>query len=309
MAHSKIINVMRNDWGNLGQNLTKAMRSVNMDAECYALNAHAFGYEDQAVTVTLDRMRSLVADADIVNFVHSDIFLLETFKPQLRGKKVVVTYTGSAYRNNPDAHNAAFNPVVQLSLTDHCEFISLGAKNIHYITFSVDSGKGIPHFGHQIEAPYKIGHFPSNVEVKGTAQILRMLCDVKRKFGWLCSEEIVSNKDQLKRLDLCDIYIELFKPELNGRPYGHYGVTAFEAAAAGKIVITQNLNWAVYADAYGECALRICNTPASFVDQVEMLLALPPLRISEIQTETYNWVSQKHSFKANGERLKKLILA
>ena len=286
--------------------MTKAMLSVGMNASCYTLNSHPFSYEEQAQTVTIEQMRVLISQSDIINIVHSDIFLLHAFEKELKNKKLIVTHTGSIYRNAPEAHNLAFNPHVYLTLTDHCEFISLGAKNINYITFSV-SANNVPHFGHEIKQPYIIGHYPSNAEVKGTREIIKMLNECK-PHELFYSAEIVTNADQLKRMDQCDIYIELFKPELNGHPYGHYGVTAFEAAATGKVVITQNLNEHVYREAYGDCALRICNTPDKFKATVNQLLSLPALRISEIQTETYLWVEQKHSFKANGERLKKLIL-
>ena len=303
----KIISICRNDWANLSYNLTKAMRTVGMDANCFTLNPHPFDYEQQAQTVTLEQMRLLVSQSDIINFVHSDIGLLNALEKEIKGKKIIVTHTGSAYRNDPEAHNAAFNPHVYLTLTDHCEFMQLGAKNIHYKTYSV-APESTPHFGHEIKVPYIIGHYPSNPEIKGTKEITSMLSEIKKQYNLHCATDKVHHQEQLKRMNDCDIYIELFKPELNGRPYGHYGVTAFEAAAAGKVVITQNLHPEVYAAAYGNCELYLCNTRERFMDAINTLLSLPPLRIAEIQTETYKWVSEKHSFKANGERLKKLIL-
>jgi len=95
---------------------------------------------------------------------------------------------------------------------------------------------------------------------------------------------------------------------LNGKPYGHYGVAAMEAAAAGKIVVTQNLNQHVYTDTYGECPFFICNTESKFLETIEYLLSLNPLEISVLQTKTYNWICQNHSYKKTGEYILKQIL-
>lgn len=300
----KVLNVCYDDYANLGFDNAMALRSVGVDALCVKTMRHPFGYNFEGLVISEDQIRRHIAASDIIQLMHSDRRFL-AYAKSLK-KRIVVYHTGTGYRNSPEIMNANFNPHVWAAFTDQTEFMGTGMKNEQYVaaTINVDNYK---QFGHEVKNPFVVAHYPSKPEVKGTTKIIELMAQVKGDVNFVHSVERTNHEQQLKRMDACDIYIELFKPELNGRPYGCYGVTAFEAAAAGKVVVTQNIRPQVYAKAYGDCPFIICNDEATFIDQMQKLLSYKPLTISQIQTETYNWLVEKHSYEATGMRLKKLL--
>ena len=104
------------------------------------------------------------------------------------------------------------------------------------------------------------------------------------------------------------VYIELFKPILEGNPYGSFGIQALEAAAMGKSVVTQNMNEDVYFNEYGFCRLMLANNETDFKDIVELLDKSSPDEIKNLQEETRQWVVDNHSYKSTGLKLLKKIL-
>jgi hypothetical protein len=145
--------------------------------------------------------------------------------------------------------------------------------------------------------------------VKIVEMIGNLKAKLSKEFIFKYSDAKVSHPEQLQRISGCDIYIELFKPELDGKPYGCYGVTAFEAAACGKAVVTQNIRKDVYLSTYGHSPLIIANTETDFIQSMSGLLNLPEIGLVELQTETYNWLMLKHSMRASGLHLNKILSA
>lgn len=301
----RVINVSFDDYANFSYDNAMALKSVGVDANSYKIVKHPFGYKNESDVVSRQRMRLIIKQADLVQIFHSaNVFIQDCLDAK---KPFVVYHTGTSYRSNPEGMNHLFNRTALFSLTDQCEFINLGAKNLHYIAGAIDAVK-YPKFNHQIKTPFKIAHYPSNAEVKGTDKIIEMMLKVKSTnfvFDW--SKERVTHAEQFKRMGACDVYIELFNKKLNGKPYGCYGITAFEAAAMGKVVITQNINPKVYEDVYGRTQLLYCNTEKEFIKQIEILGDMSMEQISTLQTYTYNWVLEKHSYQATGNYLKKLF--
>jgi len=299
----KIINCCINDWANFQHENAIALRSVGVDCEDYKILPHQFNYASQSVILGMSDLLRKLKQADIIQIFHTENEIFDLLKKiNLTKKKIVVYHTGSKYRANPDKYNRIFNHGVFKTFTDQCEFFKLGAKNINYIATAIDVKK-LNKFGHEVQKPYKIGHFPSNKEVKGTEKILEMLSRCNEHI-LSHSSSFVSHTEQYKRMNDCDIYIELFKPELRGKPYGCFGVTAFEASASGKVVVTQNINQNVYTDTYGECPFVICNTEEEFINNVNSVLALPKIELAQLQTKTYEWVNRVHSYQATGKYLK-----
>jgi hypothetical protein len=111
--------------------------------------------------------------------------------------------------------------------------------------------------------------------------------------------------ERLKNIDVC---IELMAKEQGGKPYGSFGLTALEAAALGKIVITQSLNDnGLYQDAYD---IPLLNFIKNSEDLKKICLNLDNYTDSHIRGQqqlTRDWVVKNHSFKATGERLKRIL--
>lgn len=305
----KVLNITTDDYANFSHDNANALRSVGVNCIDVKLSPHLFGYESQSEIVDKDQMKAIISFVDIVQIHHSDERCLNIYNEvKMPFHKLIVYHTGSRYREYSRRFNAIFNSNVEMSFIALGEFAGLGAKNEKYIVGAVDV-ESAHKFNHEIRAPYKLGHYPSNCIVKGTSEILKMTSDIKEKieFKALFSTGMVGYKRQLKRMSKCDIYIELFNTTLNGKEYGSWGITALEAAAMGKVVVTQNLNARVYQEAYGYCPLVICNTEEKFIDNVTNLLNMDSTNLSLLQTETYNWVKNNHSYEATGNKLKNIL--
>jgi len=312
----KVINCCYDDYANYSFDNACALKSAGVDAESFNTINNLFGYQNRAKTLTKDQMKDQMMQADVIQIMHSSLLMLDYVKElmsnkntaeKMSKKKIVVYHTGTVYRNEPEKYNEIFNPVVYRAITDQCEFMNLGAKDLAYLATAVDTNKIKPSEYKKDKLPI-IGHYPSNSSVKGTQMIRAML---KNNVPWMYKVKIDegrrSHKDQLARMNQCDIYIEMYSPTLNGKPYGCFGVTAFEAAALGKIVITNNIYEQVYEDTYGDCALIIANTQEKFISTIKFLISLSPEQIEAMQRESRAWVEQKHSYAVTGERIKQLI--
>jgi hypothetical protein len=182
--------------------------------------------------------------------------------------------------------------------------MELGAKDIAYLSPHTD----LKPTEKRKEGKLIIAHYPSNALVKGTKEIREMLEPFKDDFEIRIDETIIPHEENLKRIAECHIYIELFKPELNGKPYGCFGVTAFEATALGCVVITNDLNREVYRTVYGKECFITTNTKESFskvISQVGDFLGVTTyLKAKDIlHNDFYN----KHSIESTGKRILELI--
>ncbi|OGS70464.1 MAG: hypothetical protein A3F91_15255 [Flavobacteria bacterium RIFCSPLOWO2_12_FULL_35_11] len=304
----KVLNVCINDWANFSYNNAMSLRSIGIESRAIKMVKHRFGYEEQAEVVGDLEMLRMIKNSDVVQFVHGDIKLFEKLLPFLEGKKISVIYTGTSYRNKPEEHNQIFNLIVDVSFTDQCEFMNLGAKNLNYIATAIDIDK----FNNNITRPepiLRVRHYPSDSSIKGTEEIVDMMEEICGRndanwFDFYWCKGLVSHQEQIQRMSDCDIYIELFKPELNGKPYGVHGVTAFEAAALGCVVITQNIYPEVYKKAYGDHPLHLANTEESFRDIVYNLVNWTSIDdVYEMKKKSRQWIIDKHSFEATGKYL------
>lgn len=301
----RVLNITNNDWANFGYNNMMALRAAGVDAGGYKFRPHGFSYDNEMNIVDESGIISKIKEADIVQVIHSDFYTWLL----CCGKKKIVYHTGTGYRQAPEHCNEYFNPTAEFCFTDQTEFMNLGAKGIRYMTTAIDVNRIYPK--KKISGKIKIGHFPSKTKanLKGTTEILNMLFEAKILYDKSDRFEIITDlkslphEEHLGRMQSCDIYVELFAPEQSGKPYGCYGVTAFEAAAMGKIVITQNLNAKVYADEYGGTELLYGNTRELFMSICEILMNMSTEELAIRQEATRQWCVDKHSYLAIGNKL------
>lgn len=304
----KVLNVCFDDYANFSHNNANALRFVGVKCEDVKMVPHVFGYETQSAVLTNKEIRKKIQAAEIVQIFHTADTIL-TICNQLKKKRVVVYHTGTRYRQNPQLYNAIFNPHIERGFTDQTEFIGLGIKNETYIATAINTEMVYP--TKTIASILNISHFPSNPDVKGTARISADLDLIKEKYKFLNINIDLNRVDQptqYARMRDCDIYVELWSNKQGGKDYGCYGVTAFEAAAMGKIVITQNLRPEVYKNFYG-CSepfelLTDENTLYKIVDRV---CNTDYYVLRDKQAETRKWLSDNHSFIATGNRLKQIL--
>lgn len=299
----KVLNIASNDYANMSHNNARALRSVNVECDDYVLNFHPFEYESQSNIIDKKRLLEICNDYDIVQIFHScEIIFNLIIQADFKGR-IVVYHTGTRYRERPSYFNKLFKGV-DVIMTDQTEFMELGAKNIHYIAPHVEL---LPTEKRK-QGKLIIGHYPSNHDVKGTNEIIKMLEPFKNDFEIRIDITKLPHKENLQRISECHIYIELFKPELKGKTYGCFGVTAFEASALGCLVVTNNLHQNVYNDVYNNCPFYIENTKESFVQLIETIRdVVNHDNFDEIATECHDDLMLSHSIQATGKRILDLI--
>lgn len=295
----RVLNLASNDYANMSHNNAKALRSIGVDCFDYVLNPHPFGYESQSEIVTREEIISMVNKFDVVQIFHSCPTILNLVNIGNFKRKLVVYHSGSRYRAEPEKFNKIFKDV-DVVITDQTEFIKLCDKPIHYLAPHIELEPTEKRKGGKLI----VGHYPSNSSVKGTDEIITMLEPFKNDFEIRIDTNIIPHEDNLKRIAECHIYVELFKPELNGKQYGCFGVTAFEATSLGCLVITNDLNMNVYHNAYGLTPFQIANTKDEFT---EILHLLKEFNTETIQDLTELDFRNNHSIESTGKRILELI--
>lgn len=245
------------DYSNLISNQANALRSIGVDAVDVTLQRHELKYPTQSRVVSRQALSQLTREAEMVIIGHSCPIIHSLNKC----KRFAVYHSGTRYRNNPEYFNKLFRGAF-LTLSDQTEFMSLG--NHKYIVSAIDPALYQPVKTSKRKRKLIVGHFPSNPEVKGTADIIRMLEPFKNDFEIRIDTNVLPYENNLERIREVDIYIELFKPELNGKPYGCFGVTALEAAMMGKTVITQDLEYNSHNNVYQSHPFYCVTNEATF---------------------------------------------
>lgn len=293
--------VTYNDYSNLCATLAASLRAAGHAAQALTLTKHDFKYNDPAIHVTNAEMQKAINKSDIVIIGHSFTFIAQSFK--FSSTDVCVLHTGTPYRQSHESMNRIFNPIVKGTLIDSPEFATLGAKNIHYIATAIDTDK-INYIRSKNENTV-FAHYPSNAKTKGTDKIKEMM--QKHDCTFICDETNLPHYENIKRIQECDVYIELFSPMQNGNPYGSFGVTAFEAAAMGKIVITNSLFHNVYEKQYGKAEMIIVNTEKEFHEAIDTLNKCSKSEITMMQDAARKWIFENHNLYRTGKLLNEIL--
>lgn len=287
------------DWAGLGMNLLKSLQSINVDCIGNALTKHIFGYEDQLNVITVNDIKETYKDCDVVIMAHSDWELIEYLDNQM-----IINYAaGTKYRQGYHSINQKF--VAPITLIALPEFQYL-APNPKYLVGAIEIDKPVKDLGDKLV----IGHFPSNPSVKGTDDIIRIVSGLKNQFDFdfIYSTDRVSHEENLARMNQCDIYVELLSSEQGGKPYGSFGISALEAAALGKIVVTQAItDNGLYSDTYGTSMLNMVINEQGLSKTLRGLLNYKGDYIIGQQNLTKDWIKQYHSYKATGTKLMSYI--
>lgn len=290
----RVLNISSCDYSNFGHMNALALSSVGVVCANYCLQKHKFEYKSASPEIRVNKLMQIAHKFDLIQVFHSDLSLLQ-FIPQ--GKRVFVYHTGTRYRQNPEQMNATWNQVAERCFYDSPEFAHLGAKNATYIATAIDTN----HFAFSPSGNKKtlFAHYPSNPEVKGTESVVRVMKG--KNFVW--SAELVSSPENMKRMAGCDVYVEMLSPEQNGKPYGSFGVTAFEAAAMGKLVITNSAFHEVYESVYGKAEMLIANSEKELENASEEADGF----LSDGGGYIRQWVCDNHSLSATGLYLKRFL--
>lgn len=293
----KILSICQDDFANFMYDNMKALRSVGLECDSVKLQKHPF-YEEQSPVMELMDIWNMMDGYDVIQFFHDNVTLFDLINKESLNQRFIVYHTSSYYRANSDLVNRVMangnGDIIHIACMPEFMAMCLGAV---YMVGAVDTSLGI-------EATCNnFAHYPSNSIVKGTAEIERIFYDLDIPLD--CSTEILPHKEQLQRISNCRVYVEMFTSKDGlGSAYGNFGITALEAAAMGKPVITNCRDWEVYFAAYGKLPFVICNDEAEFRKQVLLFWtgALP--RSEEVKGR----VIANHSYKATGNYFLKHVL-
>lgn len=299
-----ILIVAENDWANLGYVFQECLRSVGVNALAVKAKPHGFGYPKQAQIIRPWKdVQPLAEEARGILWMHTKRLKLHA---DLSDKFKAVFHGGTACRRNPQKATEIFNPIVDATIIQTVDLLGYGAVNEHWVMPAVDTDHIKPH-GRQ-KGPIRVGHFPANPEKKGTEAILRVIDRLKhdqsitKEWEWVHSPFHVAWAANLERMAECDIYVE----RMNHR-VAEWGITALEASALGCAVITQFASRKRYEKEYGKSPL------IAITDEDDLFLALRDLimghgnKLRSLQRRHRKWAEKLHSYKAIGERLKRVF--
>jgi hypothetical protein len=291
----RVLNLSSNDYANYAHDNARALRSIGIDCVDVCINAHPFGYATQSQVVTAAQIITTFNQYDCIQIFHSDVNLYNLVKSH---RNIVVYHTGTRYRQQPEYHDKAFKDCK--IATDQCEFLLL-KDDMFYIAPHTDLKP--------IEKPKQdkliIGHYPSNSTVKGTNAIERMLAPFLNDFDIRIDTKQLTHKENLKRVSECHIYVELFATTQDGKPYGCFGTSAFEATAMGSLVITNNINRSAYESVYGQQPFLTPDTERSFQNTIFGLHDRESFDLALEVMHSGFWA--KHGIIETGQRIRKII--
>lgn len=314
-----VLFLSRVDYACLGHTLAESMKSVGIKAVALSSRASYWRTEaDQAPVCSETAIIAAVARASVIVWMHS--FYRQLPKSLLKGKKCVVFHGGTRYRRSHKGLNALFKDIMHLSLVQTGELLGKGAKNEHWLLPPVDT-KGIkPDYSFESEDKIIIGHFTSHpggarpLLVKGTPLIESVMESLKKSELGNCFEfrlaksKIIPWRENLRRMAKCDIYIESLSQgtKLNKNKHD-WSIAALEACASGCVTVTNFLFEKRYEKEYGEHGLVVANTEAALREVLQKLLQMDRKELLAMKHKARQWVEEKHSYKAVGQRLKGIL--
>lgn len=325
-----VLMITQNDWANTGYRFSKSLEALGLNVVFIKGSTHPYNYPAQApidpalsiahcnvfpwvvrpTGLGAKRIKNLMNKAKVIHFIASTYIDVGI---DLSDKLVVVQHGGTTYRQRPKASNNIFNKFVDATIIQCPDLLSLGSKNEHLIYYPVQTDLIVPNYERR-SSKILIGHFPSNPKNKGTRDILRVVGQLEEdpklrgRFEYIGTKETRKNGDlpwreHLERMAECDILIETLNMNQNKKKFGEWGNTAIEAAALGKIVVTNSQTRHIYKKEYGDCALNIANTKSQLESTLKRLLALSDEQVMEEKKKTRAWVVENHSMQANSKRL------
>ncbi len=314
-----VLHVCKWDWANTGYRFVKCMQMVGLNVIALKGIKHDYDYSDQIgvipqlggtvyyrhpITIMAPELRPLAESARVIHF-HASTFV--DMGIDLTQKKVVVQHGGSTYRKAPDDCDKVFNQFASVTIMQFPMYMVHNPNNPVLVYYPVDTDLIQPDFSRK--GRLRIGHFPSTGSAKGTEDIEKVCCSLSRLPGYKDRFEYTVDKTNLPwsqhidRMRQYDIIIETVKEVYHGQRFGEWGNTALEAAALGKVVVTNCHSSELYRREYGDCALQIANDRPQLMDTLKRLISMDDADIGRLAQETRQWVEEKHGMKPTADRL------
>jgi hypothetical protein len=272
------------------------MRSAGIDADGYKLQTSVYKYPEQCSITRARLMRNIYADVFIIFHSHMEM-LPHIAVNAINRSRIIVVHTGTRFRKNSYTISRDckdFRNVI--ALPEFAQYL----PHADYVVGCIDDRKiqQAPAHGN------RFGHYPSNPVVKGTETIIRVAS--KAEVSIDIDGERIPYAKHLNRVASADIIVEMHKPiQDGGFTYGSFGMQALEAAAMGKVVITNNVTGQdLYQKTYGDCELEIANTESELLNKLTTWKHGDTIQKG---ASTLKWYNEKHSIVATGRRWKQIL--
>lgn len=318
VSDCEVVFLSHGDWANIGSHLAEALRRVGVKAKSWAgwhlkmdMPIKSSVYERAWEEVYPD-----VDSAKVVFLMHGYIFKHRHMP--LKSSQLICAFHGgppllrleNGGEVNPDFfgryRRRELSPAhfIQMPrLFDMCYFLD----RVHLLSPPVDIERITPRYYDGKRKPI-LGHFPRNTGTglitKGHYKVVNVFDKVRKYYpDQLVDTNFINWVDHIKRVADCDIWVEklsLVCPE--------WGMSALEAAALGKVVITQFTSRDTYEREYGISPILHANTEEELETLLLELTNLSKPEIVSLQRATRAWVEKYHSFEYVGSRLKTLLL-
>jgi len=312
------------DFANVAYTYQEALKSVGVNAIAY----HMKGYElsslnlEHAASVftgTEEEMDN-IQKAKVIIYMHSQIGRSDLFREFVihgedrRKKRLIVFHGGTLYRRRSDTLNMKFKrmgaKIILIQTLDLWKFAPKVGRV--WMLPAVDTDALKPTF-QPMKRVKSVAHHPHHAVFKGSRTINRVMdrlirdTEICNLFNYTYDDKTTTYKANIERINNCDIYIESLS-QAEAVNAHDWSVTALEAAALGKIVVTNVMNIKRYEREYGPCALQVANTEEQLYDVLKGLVTMKSnIEFQRMKSASRDWVEQLHSYKAIGERLKRVI--
>ena len=260
---------------------------AGVDATGYKLQRSVFNYPLQCKITRGSMMKNISADLYVIFHSHLEVL------PYIPSKaRIIVVHTGTRFRKNAYRivkECADFRNVI--ALPEFAQYL----PHADYVVGCIDDRTIRP----VLPVQNRFGHYPSNPDTKGTETIRRVAAMANVPIH--IDTTRMNYQHHLARVAGVDVVVEMHKPTQDGGfPYGSFGMQALEAAAMGKVVITNNVSGEdLYARTYGDCALEIANSEYQLYDK---LIKWKNGDTNGKGREVVAWYREKHSMAATGKR-------
>lgn len=294
------------DDANWGYILSKILELQGYEVTGMKLRQHPFNYPKEMELTNLAEMNAATRHADLVIFPQFDLTIMNAI--DLTGKKVGICHAGTFFRQNKKYCNEILNPLMTFQWVMGHDMWDPGTINKFYMGLGIDTDFITPDF---TDYNITIKHSPSSNDRKGSPKIIQILERLKSKYPFITIDirmDRCSWEENLRRVKPCDIYIDELMLYQGTQILGAYGMSALEAAAMGKIVVSNNL-WAEhYRAEYGVYEMiQATNNEGEMFQRLERLILMTPDERLFLKQKTRAWVEAFHSLKSTGDRLIKKL--
>ena len=318
-----VLMLTKNDWANTGWRFMRCLQLLELEVKFFKGKKHWAGYPKQAPihpaitkrtggrnhSWSVPELKNLAESAHVIHYIAS-VFI--NTGADLNKKHVVVQHGGSVFRKSSAKINKRFNHLVDASIIQCPDLLGLGAKNEHLIYYPVDTKLLTPNYT-QRKKRILIGHFPRSPGIKGTANIIKAIEIVEAdpnintiKYVGLRNPNQQARmpwEKHLNRVRSCDVIIETCNLKQRNTKYGEWANTALEAAALGKLAISNTLSADIYEREYGNLGIHVANDVSALVAQITRLAKLDKEQLVAEKKKSRAWVVENHSLEANAIRL------